>query len=80
MGMLVIFGIFATIIIGIAFVGERVHEYWHQCNIFGKIGIILMAIFGIGGLIIMGCGFLFGLFIGCLIDLKKYLIKKEYRG
>jgi len=78
MEWLIIFGSVTSFLIGYVGLMEDVYGYWYQCNVLGKIGLILIMVLGIVGTIIVGAVFLIAI-IGS-INLKKYLIKKEYRG
>jgi hypothetical protein len=65
---------------GVVFLLEGVYEHWAQCNVLGKVGILSMGVMGICGMVLLVCVAIIGLSLGYLIGLKKYLIKKEYRG
>ena len=80
MELLIVFATIVSCFMGVVFLVEGVYEYWPQCNVFGKGGILLMGVLGICGLALVVCTAIIGLSFGYLIDLKKYLIKKEYRG
>lgn len=84
MEWLIIFGFITSCLIGLVFIEEGIYKSWFRCNIFGKVGIILMGILSsVGIMAFIGMAVIvlsLSALINHIVDLKRYFLKKEYRG